>query len=425
MKKRILSLLLAALMLNSEPNILPDFSITASAAEETLLPAPTGIKANTKSNKITLTWSPIEGADAYRVYMYNPETKKFEKYKNVANAKCNVTGLERGTKYRFKIAALIKENNKFVVQTKTKSLSATTKSKLDGPEKIKATVYENSVDLSWTRVDGADGYDIETYDYDSGTWYLVKRVNPLYDIDDNYCTLKNLIHGTKYKIRIRPFIDTYGEAIGQNASKSFTFTTKSFALPSKSSKVGDIVSFGTYEYLEGTESSLQWEVLAKDGNKLMLISRYVLEEQPYNEEYENVTWETCTLRKWLNGEFYNKVFSESEKKKINTTYVINPDNVRSRDGYVYAYGGNDTYDKVFLLSYDELSLYFEMTNDAYAFRYGGNSLTSKGETYWLRSVGVDNTLAGYVDNGAFWGWNSGNGVHASWFYVRPVIWITV
>ncbi|MCM1062316.1 MAG: fibronectin type III domain-containing protein, partial [Eubacterium sp.] len=55
--------------------------------------APTGFKASKKTNSITLSWGAVEGADMYRVYKYNPETKKYEKYKDVKSAKCTVSGL--------------------------------------------------------------------------------------------------------------------------------------------------------------------------------------------------------------------------------------------------------------------------------------------------------------------------------------------
>ena len=65
-------------------------------------------------------------------------------------------------------------------------------------------------------------------------------------------------------------------------------------------------------------------------------------------------YETSSIRKWLNEDFYNTAFTDSEKKEINTTTLNN-------DGYYTSVGttgyekldSNDTEDKIFLLSYNE------------------------------------------------------------------------
>ncbi|MCR5769007.1 MAG: DUF6273 domain-containing protein [Lachnospiraceae bacterium] len=97
-------------------------------------------------------------------------------------------------------------------------------------------------------------------------------------------------------------------------------------------------------------------VLAKDKKSMFVVSKFAIDCLPYNIEDKDVTWETCTLRKWLNEEFYKNAFSKSEKSLIKTTTVENYDNA------VYnTPGGEDTKDKVFLLSQ------FEMINKNYGF----------------------------------------------------------
>ncbi len=58
-----------------------------------------------------------------------------------------------------------------------------------------------------------------------------------------------------------------------------------------------------------------------------------------------MTWETCTLRKWLNDKFYNAAFNKTEKGMIKTTNVENYDNAVFNTP-----AGKDTKDKVYLLS---------------------------------------------------------------------------
>lgn len=98
---------------------------------------------------------------------------------------------------------------------------------------------------------------------------------------------------------------------------------------------------------------MEWLVLAKEGNKVLVISKYALDCQPYNTSFTSVTWETCSLRKWLNGTFINNAFSAEEQAMIPTVTVSadkNPD--YSTDP------GNATQDKVFLLSITEANQYF-------------------------------------------------------------------
>lgn len=116
---------------------------------------------------------------------------------------------------------------------------------------------------------------------------------------------------------------------------------------------GDIIIFGSYEQdnkKSNGEESIEWIVLSNNGSELFVLSKYALDWQFYNEEYGAVTWENCTLREWLNDDFYNAAFSSSEKSMIKTTYVVNNDNREYGTE-----GGNDTWDKIFLLSLEEVT----------------------------------------------------------------------
>lgn len=121
-------------------------------------------------------------------------------------------------------------------------------------------------------------------------------------------------------------------------------------------KVGDYVEFGKYN----------WEVLEiKNGNALLLSER-VVEHRPYHEDYTTVTWESSDIREYLNSEFLNDNFSKDEIKRIKTVKVVNTDNpwdFSAQGGNYKTLGGEDTKDKIFLLSLDEVVQY--MGNDKY------------------------------------------------------------
>ena len=178
---------------------------------------------------------------------------------------------------------------------------------------------------------------------------------------------------------------------------------------------GRQITFGHYpQTANGNDNTpIEWLILARDEQKILIVSKYGLDAQPYNKDYTSVTWETCTLRKWLNGTFYNKAFSSAEQAAILTTNV---DNSKSQcySGWNTS-GGNNTEDKVFLLSYAEANKYFGVTHDttsntksrvaptAYAIAQGAytyySNKTADGTDagrWWLRSHGFYQSSAAGV-----------------------------
>lgn len=84
----------------------------------------------------------------------------------------------------------------------------------------------------------------------------------------------------------------------------------------KEANVGDIIYYGSYEQdnnISNGKENIEWRVLAKENNRILGISDKALDCKPFNETKENVTWRTCTLRKWLNDDFFNSAFSNAEK----------------------------------------------------------------------------------------------------------------
>ena len=71
------------------------------------------------------------------------------------------------------------------------------------------------------------------------------------------------------------------------------------------------------------------------------------------------------MRQWLNNDFYNTAFNESDRKLIETTTLSNPDNPFGGKG------GNNTDDKVFCLSMEEVYSYLDILYETDS-SYGGN-----------------------------------------------------
>ena len=86
----------------------------------------------------------------------------------------------------------------------------------------------------------------------------------------------------------------------------------------KNANVGDIIRFANYpQTANGDIQPIEWQVLLKEENKMLVISKYGLEARRFDSSSNN--WKNSEIRRWLNGEFYNKAFNEKEKKSIKSS----------------------------------------------------------------------------------------------------------
>lgn len=126
-------------------------------------------------------------------------------------------------------------------------------------------------------------------------------------------------------------------------------------------QVGDVITFGTYEQdgdMENGAEPIEWLVLDRDDDRILVLSRYGLDCQTYHPRLENVTWQSCALRTWLNDKFLSTAFSSSEQAMIPTVTITAEDEVLYKDGAGYIIDpGEDTQDKVFALSIAEAQIY--------------------------------------------------------------------
>ena len=196
-------------------------------------------------------------------------------------------------------------------------------------------------------------------------------------------------------------------------------------------KEGDAFFFGKYEQdakEDNGEEPIEWKVLQADEEKALIISRYVLEGEAYNESKKGVVWKDSTLREWLNGEFLDIAFTEDEQSAICVSNVSNlADEGKPEWDPV---DSEDTEDMVFLLSYAEAKEYFGSKNakKAKGTKHAGNNgakswgITSVaiGESdWWLRSPGKVSHDACFIDVfGA-----AQTKVVTENIGVRPAIWI--
>ena len=182
-------------------------------------------------------------------------------------------------------------------------------------------------------------------------------------------------------------------------------------IQSKNITVGDYIKFGSYpQTASGQVQPIEWQVLSIENNKMLVISRYGLETRRFDDD-SNV-WANSEIRQWLNNEFYNKVFSDQEKKSI---IFSNLSDV-------------GTTDNVFLLSRNEAGKYF-VNGDArkcepteYAEKNGAD-VKDGYIWWWLRSLDSISSLGVYCvySGGSF----SNSGVDYADVVVRPALWINL
>ena len=225
-------------------------------------------------------------------------------------------------------------------------------------------------------------------------------------------------------------LNDYKDSSTKAASIRFQYEVEKL----KIATVGEYVPFGVYEQdsnIANGKEAIEWLVLDKLGERILVVSKYILDGQAYRhiaESYTTALWENSFIRDWLNNDFLNVAFSVDERALIpvvNVSADKNPFNDRN--------AGSGTQDTVFLLSVEETQKYFD-SDDArmciptdYALENGADRYTAypTGDKstclWWLRSPGAYPNYAAVI---GFDGDASGVGDFCQWVNgVRPAIWI--
>lgn len=205
------------------------------------------------------------------------------------------------------------------------------------------------------------------------------------------------------------------------------FASQASAAGTSAPAVGDRILFGSYEQdnrLDNGQEPLEWIVLDVQGSKAMLLSTYCIDTVIFYPERVPMYWGKSDLRTWMNGDFIQQAFTEQEQANILTTTVKN-DNPHGMKG-----GGDDTLDKVYLLSKSEVLHFFPEMADRVA--YPTEYAKSKGCTvdpktgscrWWTRTPGarkmdicgmrLDGRISSYGMQDVDWPTNT----------MRPVMWV--
>lgn len=245
--------------------------------------------------------------------------------------------------------------------------------------------------------------DKEVYKYLSG------RISPEAWLD-LLCKVSNesaayLLSGMHVR-EILSILEKIGDPIASQIKSNFDWQT-SFRLENSTLQPGAVITFGQYEQdndFDNGKEPIEWLVLENDGESLLLISKNAVEIKPFQEKLDNKvgelkeTWETCSLRKWLNEDFLEIAFNDQERPLIALSDVLAEPNPDGRDD-----PGNDTQDRMFLLSLSEAEKYFASDKERicygspYLEAYGNYAVRARNTCeWWLRTQGKYNSWAAAV-----------------------------
>lgn len=231
-----------------------------------------------------------------------------------------------------------------------------------------------------------------------------------------------LRHGSKVSLLLMFLLSMVIVACGDNeaeAKPNDNGTTANVLTPNST------IQFGVYQQETARKDSISWVVLKVDGDKALLLSKYLLSARPWDETGENLTWDNSSIRKWLNGDFLNAAFSSEEQERILSTELDCTD----QHGYGTPEGKNMT-DKVFLLSVNEFDELVKTAGDTTAAptqvaKDEGAYTNGEGNAaWWLRSPGMAADSPAYLSSAGELGTRAHKATEKI-LGIRPAIWVKI
>ncbi len=282
----------------------------------------------------------------------------------------------------------------------------------DMAEQVREAIYNHGNRESgkwgkWVRYDGngamvkgwykVQGEDEAIYPDQAGNIYYYDQMTGL--MAKGYITIDGVIYHFDEKTGVldsENIPDVFRNNTSNNGSDNNGYSGNNAIVNSDLSncKIGDIVYLGAYEQdnnIENGSEAIQWKVINISGDKALLLSEKTLDYMEYHNVGEyNVTWETCSLRKWLNSDFYNSAFDGSVQSIIIETELVNESNQKSM--YGAGSGGNNTWDKVFCLSQSDIKNYFSYNDWKNGSMYGYCENLIAQATEYAASKGASNLI---------------------------------
>ena len=239
-------------------------------------------------------------------------------------------------------------------------------------------------------------------------------------MEEKYQEAEELLRNKQFDAAAATFEELYGYKDSQKRIEEIKEAKRAHTYD-----VGKTFYFGSYEQdnnISNGKEDIEWIVLRKEDDRIFAISKCALDCKQYNNNKTDVTWETCTLRKWLNEDFLNAAFSSDEQKKILEVQVSA--DIETGNGIS---PGNDTKDRVFLLSVQEVKQYSHAQEcEPSEYAKAKECYVKDGRCWWwLRSPGSRSNRAAFVDYSGFIDFRSGRPVTNDNIAIRPALWLNL
>lgn len=195
-------------------------------------------------------------------------------------------------------------------------------------------------------------------------------------------------------------------------------------------EIGSYLSFGCYpQGINGEIKPIEWQVLQTEQDKMLLISKYGLDNSCFHNVEEETNWEKCSLRSWLNRNFYNTAFTKLQQKQILATDIVVEESEVSHDRHTVQ-------DHIFLLSLHEAKRILGYSSSKSSNSYAGIEVCEPTDyvvrfrkawivdgsvCWWLRSNGTIDSRAAYVERD--YPDSAGEEIYEE-YGVRPAMWIS-
>lgn len=174
--------------------------------------------AATSYNSIQVRWSAAGGASGYEVYRALSSTGSYSLVSRTTATSYSNTGLTTGKIYYYKVRAYKTVGKTRVYGSYAPVVNA--KSVPAVPGSVKAvSASSSSINVSWSGVTGASGYEVHRAGTSNGTYSLVSNVT------STSATNTNLSAATTYYYKVRAYRTVSGVKVYSNFSSPISGTT--------------------------------------------------------------------------------------------------------------------------------------------------------------------------------------------------------
>ena len=173
--------------------------------DDTAKDYPTNFKATSGNEKVTLAWDAVEDAGKYTIYYRRATSNTWLKAGTTSRVAVNITGLENGISYEFKVSVNGKDSGVVKISPSASNSTTVTAPDPKGDEvvigdEIKLTsvtsTSRGTITASWTAVSGATSYEVYVAEGSSSTY---KKKG---EFTGTTAVISGLTSGQKYKVRI-------------------------------------------------------------------------------------------------------------------------------------------------------------------------------------------------------------------------------